>query len=104
MLVVGRIDGATVIYGTGQGEGRVALALQVDRMVVVQGEPLPVALGQFPLGVEGGQPCGPGLLPGLRVLVAGDVEQVHGPSGQEPAVLASFGHAPHHRRHPAAPP
>ena len=30
------------------------------------------------------------------------VEQVNGPAGQEPAVLASFGHAPHHRRDPAA--
>ena len=34
------------------GEGGVALVLQVDGMVVVQGEPLPVVLGQFPLRVE----------------------------------------------------
>ena len=46
------------------GEGRTGVILQVGRMVVVQGEPLPVVLGQFPLRVEGGQPCGPGLLPG----------------------------------------
>ena len=60
VLVVGRIDGAAVNYGTGQGEGRVALALQVDGMVVVQGEPLAVVLGQFALGVERGQACGLG--------------------------------------------
>ena len=82
---VGRVTGR---------EGGVVLVLQVDRMVVVQGEPFPVVLGQFPLRVEGGLPGGPGLLPGRRVLVAGDVEQVHRPAGQEPAVLASFGHAP----------
>ena len=63
------------------GEGRVALALQVGRMIVVQGEPFPVVLGQFPLRVEGGQPGGPCLLPGPGMLVAGDVEQVHGPAG-----------------------
>ena len=100
VLVVGAI--AAAISRITVGEGRVALALQVDRMVVVQGEPLPVILGQFALRVEGGQPCGPGLLPGRGMLVAGDVEQVHRLSGQEPAVLASFGHAPHHRGHPAA--
>ena len=65
-------------------EGRVALILQVDEMLVVQGEPLPVVLGQFPLGVERGLACGPGLLPGCRMLVVGNVEQVHGPAGQEP--------------------
>ena len=84
------------------GEGGAVLALQVGGMVVVQGEPLPVVLGQFPIGVEGGQACGAGLLPGGGVLVAGDVEQVHGPSGQEPAVLPAFGHAPHHGLDPAA--
>ncbi len=41
-------------------------------------------------------------LPGRGVLVVGDVEQVHGPAGQEPAVLASFGHAPHHGGNPVA--
>ena len=37
------------------------------------------------------------------MLVIGDVEQVHGLTGQKPAVLASFGHAPQHRSDPAAP-
>ena len=83
-------------------EGGAALVLRVDGMVVVQGEPLPVVLGQFPIGVEGGQACGAGLLPGGGVLVAGDVEQVHGPSGQEPAALPPLGHAPHHGLDPAA--
>ena len=73
-------------------------------MVVVQGKPLPVVLGQFALGMEGRQPGGSCLLPGRGVLVVGDVEQVHGPAGQEPAVLAPLGHAPHHRGDPAAPP
>ena len=72
-------------------------------MVVVQGEPLPVVLGQLPLRVEGGQACGSCLLPGSGMLVFGDVEQVHRPAGQEPAVLPALGHAPHHRRNPAAP-
>ena len=45
----------------GGGEGGVALVLQVDRMIVVQGEPLPVVLGQFPIGVE----CPPALRPSL---------------------------------------
>ena len=63
MLVVSTAT-VGIIRLTG-GEGRVALALQVGGMVVVQGEPLPVVLGQFPLGVKGGQPCGPRLLPGL---------------------------------------
>ena len=34
--------------------------------------------------------------------MVGDVEQVHGATGQEPAVLPALGHAPHHRRDPAA--
>ena len=72
-------------------------------MVVVQGKPLPVVFGQFPLRVEGGQPGSPSLLPGGGVLVVGDVEQVHGPAGQKPAALPSFGHAPHHRGDPTAP-
>ena len=101
VLVVGAAD-VCIIRITG-GEWGIAVALQVGGMVVVQGEPLLVVLGQFPLGVEGGQPCGPGLLPRSGVLVVGDVEQVHGQAGQEPAVLASFGHAPHHRCHPTAP-
>ena len=46
-VLVSRITGS---------EGRVALILQVDEMLVVQGEPLPVVLGQFPLGVERGLP------------------------------------------------
>ena len=73
-------------------------------MVVVHGEPLPVVLGQFPLGVESRQPSGPGLLPGRGMLVVGHVEQVHGPAGQEPAVLSPLGHAPHHRGDPAVSP
>ena len=86
------------------GKRRTALALKVGGMVVVQGEPLPVVLGQFALRVEGGPSGGPSLLPGRRVLVVGDVEQVHGPAGQEPAVLPALGHAPHHRGDPAVPP
>ena len=72
-------------------------------MVVVQDEPFPVVLGQFALRVEGGQPRGSGFLPGRGVLVVGDVEQVHGPAGQEPAVQPALDHAPHHRGYPAAP-
>ena len=60
--MVGAAD-VYIIRITG-GERRVTLVLQVDRVVVVQGKPLVVVLGQLPLGVEGGQPCGPGLLPG----------------------------------------
>ena len=101
VLVVGAAVVAIIRFTT--GEGGAGLALQVNRMVVVQGEPLPVVLGQFALGVKGGPPGGSCLLPGRGVLVVGDVEQVHGPAGQEPAVLASFGHAPHHRGDPAAP-
>ena len=81
--MVGAAD-VYIIRTTG-GERRVTLVLQVDRVVVVQGKPLVVVLGQLPLGVEGGQPCGPGLLPGCGVLVVGYVEQVNGPAGQEPA-------------------
>ena len=102
MLVVGPAA-VRVIRISGGGEGGVALALQVGRMVMVQGEPLPVVLGQFALGVEGGQPRGSCFLPGGGMLVVGDVEQVHGPAGQEPAVLPALGHAPHHRGDPTAP-
>ena len=102
VLVVNAVAG--MVNRITGGEGRVALVLQVGGMVVVQGEPVPVVLGQFPLGVEGGQPCGSCLFSGRGVLVVGDVEQVNGPAGQEPAVLASFGHAPHQRCNPAAPP
>ena len=84
------------------GEGRVARPFQVGRVVVVQGEPLPVVLGQFPLGVEAGQAGGAGLLPGAGVLVVIHVQKVHGLAGEEETVLASFGHAPHDRLHPAA--
>ena len=88
------------------GEGGIALDFQINhkvgRMVVVQGEPLTVRLGQFPLRVKCGQPGGPGLLPGCGMPVVGDVEQVHGPAGQKPAVLPPLGHAPHHRGNPAA--
>ena len=92
--VVGATPTALVSRITG-GEGGVALVLQVDGMVVVQGEPLPVVLGQFPLGVEGGQACGSCLLPGSRMLVVGDVERFHGPSGQPtrrraPSILLTF--------------
>ena len=102
-VLVVNAGGGMVSSGVTGGEGGVALALQVDRMVVVQGEPVPVVLGQFPLGMEGGQSCGSRFLPGRRMLVVGDVEQVHGPAGQEPAVLLALGHAPYHRRNPAAP-
>ena len=66
------------------------MGLQVDRMIVIQGEPLPVVLGQLAFVMEGGQACGSCLLPGRGVLVVGDVKQFHGPAGQEPAVLAYF--------------
>ena len=79
--------GACIIRFTG-GKGRVGLVLKMDRMVVVQGEPIPVVLGHFTLRVELGQSCGPGLLPGRWVLVVGDVEQVHGPAGQKPSGAA----------------
>ena len=104
VLVAGFIPGGILLHRTCDGEGRVALVLQVGRVVVVQGEPLPVVLRQFPLGVESGLPCGPCFFPGRRMLVVGDVEQVHGPAGQEPAVLPPLGHAPHHRGNPTAPP
>ena len=103
-VLVVNAGGDMVSSGVTGGEGGVALVLQVDRMVVVQGEPLPVVLGRFPLGVECGQACGSCFLPGGRMQVVGDVEQVHGPAGQEPAVLPALGHAPHHRGDPAAPP
>ena len=102
VLVAGFVPGGILLHRTCDGAGRVDLILQVGGMVVVQGEPLPVVLRQFPLGVESGQPRGPCFFPGRRMLVVGDVEQVYGPSGQEPAVLAPLGHAPHHRLHPAA--
>ena len=101
VLVVGAVASVVVSFTT--NVGGVVLPHQVDRMVVVQGEPFSVVLGQLPLGVEGGQPGGSRLPPGRRMLVVGDVEQVHGLAGQEPAVLASLGHAPHHRGDPAAP-
>ena len=100
VLVVGAAPAVCASCITG-GEGGVTLALQVDRVVVVQGEPFPVVPGQFTLGVKGSQPRSPCLLPGRGMLMVGDVEQVHRLAGQEPAVLASFGHAPHHRRNPA---
>ena len=89
-------------FTAGSGERRIARPFQVGRVVVVQGEAFPEVLGQFALGVEGGQARGAGLLPGAGVPVVVDVEQVHGLAGQEEAVLASFGHAPHYRGHPAA--
>ena len=46
-----------LLSGITGGEGRAALAFQVDGMVVVQGEPLQVVLGQFPIQVECGQPA-----------------------------------------------
>ncbi len=76
-------------------EGRAFLALLVDRMVVVQGEPFLEVGGQFPFGMEGGQSAGAGLLPGAGVPVVGGVQQVHRLARQKEAVLASFGHAPH---------
>ena len=84
------------------GEGGISRVFQVNGMVVVQGEPFPEIGRQFTLRVEGGQAGGAGLLPGAGVLVVVDVEQVHGLAGEEEAVLASFGHAPHYRGYPAA--
>ncbi len=78
------------------------MTLQMDWMVVVQGEASLVVMGQFSLRMKGGQTCGAGFLPGAGVLVAGNVEQVHGLAGQEEATLSSIGHAPHHRGHTAA--
>ena len=93
---------ATLIDFSGDGKGRVLRPFQVGRVVVVQGETLPEVLGQFALGVEGGQARGAGLLPGAGVPVIVDVEQLHGLAAQEEAVLASFGHASHYRGYPAA--
>ena len=39
---------ASVVRRIAGSEGGVALAFQVDRMVVVQGEPLPVVLWELP--------------------------------------------------------
>ena len=63
------------------GEGRIARHFQVGRVVVVQGEPLLKVLGQFALGVEGGQPRGASLLPGAGVPVVVGIEQLHGLAG-----------------------
>ena len=92
--MVGAFVGVGLITGN---EGGVALALQVDGMVVVQGKPLLKIPGQFALRVKLGQPFGAGLLPGAGVLVVVGVQQVHRLAGEEEAVLASLGHAPHHR-------
>ena len=102
MLVVNAA--AICVTRVSGSEGGTRMTLQVDRMVGVQGETLPVVLGHFPFRVEGGHPGGSCFLSGGEMLVAGDVEQVHGPAGQEPAVLPAFGHAPHQRGDPAAPP
>ena len=103
VFVVGAVAvAAGLIRYLTSGERRVTLALQVNGMDVVQGEPLPVILGQLTLGMEGGKLRCPGLLSGRGMLVICDVEQVHGLPSQEPAVLPSFGHAPHHRGDPAA--
>ena len=100
MLVVGA---AASLLGLFTGDKRGAfLVLLMYRVVVTQGETLLEFLRQFALRVEGRQSGGAGLLPGAGVLVAGDVERVHRLVGEEEAVLAAFGHAPHHRGHPAA--
>ena len=56
---------------------------QVGRMVVVQGEPLPVVLaGSSTLGVEGGQPCRPVASSlGAGVLVVGECRAGPRPAG-----------------------
>ena len=103
VLVVGAISALRLFpCRTRCGKWGTVLVLQVRRVVVVQGEAFGEVRRQFPLRVEVGQPGGAGLLPGRRMLVVGDVEQVHGPAGQEPAVLPALGHAPHHGLHPAA--
>ena len=87
---------AVILHRTGRIERGTLLVLQVGRMVVVENKLFLEVLGQFTLRVKGRQAGGAGLLPGRGVLVVGGVEQVRGPAGQEPAVLASFGHAPQH--------
>ena len=107
VLVVGSVAataGFILCRNCTSGEGGTVLILQVRRVVVVQGEALPVFRRQLALRVEPGQGGGPGLLPGAGVPVAGGVEQVHGLPGQEPAVLPALGHAPHHRFNPASDP
>ena len=103
MLVVGAVAALRFfLYRTCCGKWGAVLVLQVGRVVVVQGEPLPVVLGQFPFWMKSSLACGPGLLPGRGMLMVGGVEQVNRLAGEEEAVLASFGHAPYHRFHPAA--
>ena len=60
VLAVGAVCVGRNIAG---GEGRVVLVLQVDGMVMVQGETLSVVLGQ--LRVKPGLPFGPGFLSGV---------------------------------------
>ena len=87
------------------GEGGVALASPGGRDGRGPGRTGPGSpRGSSPSGWKEVKPCGPRFLLGRRMLVVGDVEQVHGPAGQEPAVLPALGHAPHHRGNPAAPP
>ena len=100
MLMAGTALAGIVALFTGD-KGRTGPVFQVYRVVVVQGETLPVVLGQFPLRVELGLSFGPGFLPGAGVLVACVVEQVHRLAGQEEAMVASLGHAPHHRGRPS---
>ena len=75
VLVAGADDDGFILYRTRSGEGGSALALQVRRMVVVQGEAILEVRQQLALGVELGQPLGAGLLPGTGMLMAGDVQK-----------------------------
>ena len=65
-------------------------------------KPLVVVLGQLPLGVEGGQPCGPGLLPGCggaggRLRRAGQRPGGSGTSGAANILLTFSSFSPQHR-------